>query len=392
MTIQQEVAAREEELIALRRWFHTHPEASCEEYHTAERIERELDSVGIEHRRVGETGVYGVIYGGQPGGGVIALRADIDALKIQDEKTEPYRSQTDGVMHACGHDAHTASLVEAAKILQSRRGGFAGQVRLFFQQGEEVGYGARVFLNEGLLDGAGRVFGVHMASEVPVGVVGVKAGPNNASVDHFTIRIHGAAAHVSTPQRGVDALYIASQLVVALQAVVTRRISPIDTVIIGIGVLRAGDTYNSVAKEAVLEGTVRVFTPELRAFVHEQVSNMAVQTAALYGGTADSEWEDYTSPLSNDPAVCGEVSELVRAYWGDKALMTDRPLSLGGDDFAEYLLRVPGVYAYVGSGSEKNPNTTMPHHCGLFDIDERALGVAASLYAGYAERWLQSQK
>ena len=226
--LREECQQLRDELIALRREFHRDPELGLHEYHTAARIERELDRCGIPHERVGETAVVGHLTGNGNGGGLVVLRTDIDALPIQETNDVPYRSQTPGMMHACGHDAHTTCLLGAAKVLSAHRADFGGEVRFLFQPAEEIGQGARPLIAAGMLDGAQRVFGLHTASDLPAGTVGVKPGANNAGVDHFIIRIHGKSAHVSTPQLGVDALYIASELVVALQSIVTRMTSPVE--------------------------------------------------------------------------------------------------------------------------------------------------------------------
>ncbi|MDD3336372.1 MAG: M20 family metallopeptidase [Eubacteriales bacterium] len=388
MTIYQEIVGEQAWLASLRRFFHAHPELSRQEYQTAEKIERELDEIGVPHRRVDDTGVYGEIigYGGE--GPTIVLRADIDALPIQEEAELPFRSQNPGVMHACGHDMHASTLMAAARVLARRRGQFGGTVRLFFQQAEEIGYGANRFVEAGLLDGAFRVFGIHSAPDLAVGTVGVKAGPNNASVDHFTIRIKGKAAHVSTPQLGADAAYIAAQIVVAAQGIVTRCTSPTDAVILGVGKISAGTAYNIVAEEAVLEGTTRLFTPELRTSVNARLERLAKSVAELYGGEATVEWVDYASPLVNSPDVCAEIGGRVTALFGTNALITDRALSCGGDDFAEFLLQVPGAYAYVGTAAPETAGSSGPAHNSRFTIDERALPIAATLYAECAWMWL----
>lgn len=371
-------------LISLRRDFHRYPELGLQEFRTARRIEEELDRFGIAHKRVGETGVLGILHGGGKGDRVIALRADIDALPIQETNEVEYRSQTVGVMHACGHDAHTTCLLGAAKILAENRSQFGGEVRLIFQPAEEICKGAKPFVEAGVLNGADRVFGLHTAPEVPAGIVGLKPGLNNASVDHFKITIHGKSSHVSMPQLGVDALYIASQLVVALQALVTRRTSPVEPVIIGVGKLNAGTTYNALAESAVLEGTTRTVTHETRRQIQEQVTKTAQSVADMYGGAAELEWADFAAPLINDSQACQEAAEVVERLWGSGRVMTDRALSLSGDNFAEYLLHVPGAYAYLGSGNSNLPGTLHPGHNGNFDIDEETLLLGAGLYAGYA--------
>ena len=390
MDFYQEAKELQSYLTALRREFHIHPCVSRQEFWTAERIEAELDAMGIsEHTRVDGSGVYAVFSGEGEGERTITLRADIDALPIQEVNTElPYCSQVPGAMHACGHDGHAAALLGAAKLLWAHKGEFGGEVRLFFQHAEEIGYGAKQFVKAGLLGPSGRVFGVHMAPDLKVGTVGVKPGPNNASVDHFTVKIQGKAAHVSTPQLGVDALYIASQIVVAAQALVTRRTSPVDPLIIGIGKLSAGTSYNIVAESALLEGTTRAFSPETRAQAKVELDRLCKDIAALYGGSAEVEWEDFAAPLVNPADICQEVAGVVTGLFGPDALVTDRPLSCGGDDFADFQAVVPGVYAFVGSSDPGKPDTCRALHNDRFDIDERALVVAAALHAQYAVDYL----
>ena len=383
MGIHPYIAQDREYLVSMRQYFHQNPELSMQEYETARRIEEELSAVGIPTQRVGETGVLGIIRGKKPGGKKIVLRADMDALPIQDSKTVPYASCKPGVMHACGHDAHTASLLGAARALKRLEDTFGGEVDLVFQPGEEYGKGAVIFLNSGLLEGAQRSFGVHMQSNLPVGQVAMSSGAENASVDHFTIRVQGKRAHISTPQLGVDALYAASQIVVALPQITTRLVSPTDPALIGVGVLRAGEGYNIVAQEAVIEGTVRCFSPETRALVSEKIEEVAVHTAAVLGATVQVEIESFTSALINDPVVYAETVPVVERVVGAGNLKA-KELSLGGDDMAEIIRKIPGVYAFVGSGSPEKPGSQAAHHTSEFDIHEDCLPIAASLYTEFA--------
>lgn len=222
MDVRKAAEAARDYLVSIRREFHQHPELSMQEFRTAQRIEEELDRLGIPHTRVGETGVLGTLRGEKEGGRAVVLRADIDALPIEETHECAYRSQNPGVMHACGHDAHAACLLGGAKILAEHRDAFGGEVRLVFQPAEEIGQGAKPFIAAGVLDGAERVFGLHTAHDLRSGTVGLKPGLNNAAVDHFRIEVHGKSTHVSTPHLGTDALYIASQIVVAVQGLVTR--------------------------------------------------------------------------------------------------------------------------------------------------------------------------
>ncbi len=377
-------------IISLRRWFHSHPELSMKEFETAKRIEKELNAIGILARRVGGTGVLGVLKGRKGPGRRVVLRADTDALPIQDEKTVPYASQCPGVMHACGHDAHTAALLGAARALKKLEDSLSGEIGFVFQPGEEYGKGAVLFLQDGALEGADRSFGVHMQSNLPVGQVAMNLGAENASVDHFTIRIHGRSAHVSTPELGADALYAAAQIVTALQGLVGRLKSPTDPALIGVGVLRAGEGYNIVAREAVIEGTVRCFSQETRAMINGKIADTARGVAALYNTTAEIETESFTRALINDARVYAETAPLVEKVVGRGNLVA-KELSLGGDDMAEIMAVVPGVYAFVGSGSEAVPGSRLAHHTPGFDIDERCLTIAASLYVESALFWLKQR-
>ena len=379
--ILSESAKDEDYIIALRRDFHAHPELSTKEYRTAETIEKELDKLGLAHKRVGGTGVYAEINGTAQGENrTIVLRADTDALPVTEEHDCPYKSKNPGVMHACGHDAHTASLIGAARFLARNRDLFSGTVRLTFQPGEEIGYGARIFVDEGYLDGAQRSVGIHLASRIDVGKVSIVPGPNNASVDWFRINVAGKGAHISTPQRGVDAAYIASSIVVGLQALVTKTTSPIDSVLIGVGKITAGTAYNVIASSAEIEGTVRVYDVDIRREMKKRITSLAQATAQAYGGSASIEWKDFTSPLINDPAVSNELQKSVGALIGEENILTTGEPSLGGDDFAEYILKVPGAYMYVGSGNKDIPETTLSHHDSHFDIDERCLLVGTRAY------------
>lgn len=376
----------QQRLTDLRRQFHEHPEVALQEHWTALRIEAELDSLGIPHERVGATGVLGTITGAGEGNGSIALRADIDALPVHETNDVPYRSINDGVMHACGHDAHITVLLGAATVLQGARDAFGGTVKLIFQPAEETGYGARDFVAAGVLDGVQRTFAMHAASDLPTGTLAVVEGLNFAAVDHFVITVNGKGAHVSRPNLGADALYIASSIVVGVQGLVARRTNPVEPVIIGIGKLHSGTTYNALAETAQLEGTTRTVTPETRERVRADVVALAEQTAGLFGAGVDVQWREVTPAVVNPADVTAEVTEVARRL--SPAVLTDRPYSLGGDNFAEFQQRVPGVYAYLGTGNPHVPNTQNSHHNGNFDLDEAALPLGAALYAEYALWWL----
>ena len=384
-TVQEQAQQLAVPLKELRRELHRHPELALHEYATAAVIERELDKMGVEHQRTGKTGVLGILRGSEPGN-MVALRADIDALPIQEESGAVYRSETDGVMHACGHDAHTACLLGAAKILAERRNTFSGEVRLMFQPAEETGGGAKDFIKAGTLHGVRRVFGLHVAPDLPVGTVGITPGLNNAAVDHFLIKVHGKSAHVAAPQLSADALYAISQIVVAIQGIVTRRMSPAEPVILGIGKLQAGTAYNAVAEYAELEGTTRTVSQQARLEVRERIDETVNHIAAVSGAEAETVWTGICSALVNTPEACEEARETARKL--GLSVIDNRPLSLSGDNFSEYLRQIPGCYAYLGTANPAFPDTLAGIHNSHFDLDESALPVGTALYAACALRWL----
>lgn len=380
----KDVEALKNYLIETRREFHQNPELSLKEFRTASRIEEELTKFGIKHSRVGETGVLGILKGDKPSDKVLLLRADIDALPINEVGDVEYISKNPGVMHACGHDAHTTCLLAAAKILSEKKSEIAGEVRFVFQPAEEIGKGTQPFIEANVLEGVDRVFGLHCAPDLPLGTVGLTPKLNNAAVDHFTISVKGVSSHVSLPHRGVDALYVASEIVVAVQALRTRLNSPLEPMIIGIGKFNAGTTYNALAANAVLEGTTRTISKESRAKIKTEINRCVKNIAEIYGATATVEWEGFTGPVINDPEVCEEVAVLVDETFGKGHVVKDREISLGGDNFADFIEEKKGAYAYLGTSSDTKPCTKLPLHSDSFDLDEEAMLKGTWLHVAYA--------
>ncbi|EOR28193.1 MULTISPECIES: amidohydrolase [Clostridium] len=383
MNIKDYVIKEKDYITSLRRYFHKHPEESLKEYNTAKKIEEELDKLNIPHKRVGATGVLGIIKGKNESNRILAIRADIDALKVPDSKDVEYKSQSNGYNHACGHDGHTASLLGTAKILKEKEKELNGEVRLIFQQAEEVGQGAKVFIKEGYLDGVEEILGAHVASHLEVGKVSVTSGPISASCDYFKITVKGKGGHVSAPHLSTDALYIASQIVVNLQSIVSRQTDPVDTVVVGVGLIRGGTTYNTVAEEIVLEGTTRSFTFESREKTNKSVEKIAKSIGEIYGAEVIVEFRDYASPLINDEKVSEEVAVIASDIVGKENVITNSPKRLGADDFAEFLIEVPGSYIHVGTKNLKNANTSVAHHNDLFDIDEEGLLIITNIEVDY---------
>ncbi len=386
MAIDPVVLQQKDYIVQMRRYFHAHPEVSLHEFKTAARIEEELDKIGLEHRRVGETGVYARLVGKKAAGGptrIVALRADMDALGMDDLKDCEYASQNKGFCHACGHDGHTATLLAAARILKSMENDFAGEVRFFFQQAEEIGQGARQFVSAGLLQGVDRIYGSHVTNTLPVGRVGTAPGPLNASCDFFRIEVKGRGAHVSMPHKGVDALYAAAQIVTSLQSIVARSTDPMQSVVLGIGKMTAGTQYNIVAEEAELEGTVRTFDPAVREFVNKRLTDIATSTAAMLGAEARVTIKSYSNPLINDAEAAAEVRDVAASIVDAENVDFAYPKSMMAEDFADYLPHCKGAFLYFGTHSEK-PGTDKPNHNGYFDIDEEGLLVACSMFVRYA--------
>ena len=376
-------------VVSLRRYFHKHPELSKNEFKTAETIEAELDKLGISHQRVDKTGVYAEIDGGKSGDRTIVLRADTDALPVTEEHECEYKSENNGVMHACGHDAHTASLIGAARVLLKNRDSWGGKIRLCFQQAEEVGYGGRQFVKSGLLNGADRSFGYHCKSGLPTGVILAKKGPVNASVDWFRITVHGKASHISRPHLGIDALKIASQIVLDIHKITDK--DPGGNLLIGIGKMVAGIAYNIIAETAVIEGTIRAFDEEKRKKAKESIEEISKSIALSKGATVTFEWRDNASVLSNDDKATEEVQKVAVELFGKDRLITSFNPAFDGDDMADFINAVPGTYVFIGTRNDSIPETGADHHNSHFDIDEDSLYTSVALTAAYAIDYLSGR-
>lgn len=388
-SIKEEVAKGVEDVIQLRRYFHQHPEPSLKEFETIKRIKEELTKLEIPFKPVGETGAIGTIEGKQGSGKTILLRADIDALELEDAKDVEYKSKYPGLHHACGHDGHTSALLGAAKILKEHQDKFSGTIKLAFQQAEEIGAGARQFVEAGFVEEVDEVFGLHLDSSVPVGKIVSTAGPANASCDIFKIKVYGKSAHAARPDQGVDALLAAAAITTELQSIVGREVSPLDHVVVGVGKLNAGSRYNIVAKDAELEGTVRTFSHETRAFVLGAVERIAKDIAQSHRCTVEFENYDAAAPLINDEEPAARGARLAAEIVGEDNVITDHPKSLGADDFADFLAEAPGVYARVGTRNLEDKETWYGHHHENFDIDERGLAYATEIHVRYALDFLK---
>lgn len=391
VNIDEDVFALKDKIIEYRRHFHKNPEASLKEYKTAKYIQDVLTENGIDFVKVGETGTLATIKGNKGEGKTILLRGDIDALELYDKKDKEYTSENEGLCHACGHDAHASTLLSAAIILNKRRDDFSGTVKLAFQQAEEIGAGARQFVQSGHLDDVDFVYGTHVSSDIQVGKLAIAEGPQSASCDIFTIKVHGLGAHAATPHLGHDAVVATSNIVVALQNIISRQISPAEDGLISIGKIESGTRYNVIASEGLIQGTVRAFSHETRADILDRVEKIARLTAEIHGCSIEFENYDAAAPLINESEKTMYTQNVLSNVVGEENIITEREKSFGAEDFADFLAVVPGTFVRVGSGSDQNPESKSPHHNNYFDIDERCLVVETQSYVEIAVRFLSEE-
>lgn len=371
--------------IDMRREFHMHPELSMREEKTAKRIMEELTEMGIPCVSIAGTGVLGTIKGKNPGK-TIALRADIDALEITEKNEVPYKSQNEGVMHACGHDSHAAMLLGAAKVLNDIKDKLNGTVKLMFQPGEEVAQGAKRMIEDGALDGVDEVFGMHVMGNLPTGKIAIGSGARMASCDMFKIIVKGKGGHGSMPHLGIDAVLAASAVVMNLQSIASREISPMDTVVVSVGKFISGTRFNIIADEAVLEGTTRCFSYEVRENLPVMMERIIKSTAGTFRAEAELEYNFLTAPTINDEISTERARKSIEKIMSKDAIM-EMPKVAGSEDFSEYLAKVPGTFAIVGTASEEKDTCYVNHHA-KFNIDEDMLEHGVALHAQYAVDFL----
>ncbi|MBI65981.1 MAG: peptidase M20 [Candidatus Marinimicrobia bacterium] len=364
-------------IIGWRRDFHQFPELSFQEYRTADVIADELRSMGLEPKvKVGKTGVTADLKFDD--GPIIGLRADMDALPIQETSGLPFSSKNDGVMHACGHDGHMAMLLGAAKVLTQKDDQYNGTVRFIFQPAEEGQGGARYMIEDGCLDGIDEIYGIHIWNYQPVGEVGVKDGPVLAAADMFDIKIKGIGGHGAAPQGTVDCVIIASHLVQALQTIVSRNTNPLESTVISIGKINGGHNFNIIADEVSLSGTARAYTEENRSLIKTRMKEIIQGVEKTYNAQITFDYKDGYPPTINHTEPTKKVLKAAKQVVGTKAGMPY--LSMGGEDFAYYLQKKPGCFFFVGSAPNKKELFETPHHCSHFTMDERALLVGPSIY------------
>ena len=380
--IREEIKNIKDEIYAIRRHFHRYPELSFKEFNTAETISQHLDKFGIAHKKgVGKTGIVGEINFGP--GPIIALRADMDALPIQEENNLDYKSLNDGVMHACGHDGHMAILLGAANALSKNSKLKKGTVRFIFQPAEEGLGGAKYMIEDGCLDKVDEIYGLHLWNYQLYGEVGIKNGPVMASADLFDIEVSGKGGHGATPQGTVDAIVVASNLVTMLQTIVSRNTNPLESTVLSIGKIKGGHNFNIISDKVHMSGTTRAYTEENRTMIKQRMKEVIEGVSKSFGADIKLNYKDGYPPTVNH---ISQVEKVLEAASSVVASGAKNPyLSMGGEDFSYYLQNKPGCFFFVGSAPNENEILSTPHHCSHFDIDERALLIGASVYVNLIE-------
>lgn len=368
--------------IKMRRYFHQHPEVSCEEYNTSKVIKEELDKIGVSWEPCGlETGVLATIKGSHPGK-TILLRGDFDALTVPEGTGLPYASQNPGVMHACGHDCHVSMMLTAAHILNDIKDELHGTVKLAFQPAEETADGAKSMVELGAMKDVDGCFAIHVWSDVPSGHISCDAGPRMASADLFKIDVVGKGGHGASPHQCVDASVVSSAIVNNLQTIVSREIAPVDPAVVTVGVMDVGTRWNVVAEKGHLEGTSRCFSTEVWKEMPNVIERVAKNTAEAFRATAEVENIQLVPPIENDDHISHIVRESARKVIGDDAPVTCPP-TMGGEDFAFFMQEAPGAVALLGVGNEQC-GAVWPQHSRKYCVDEAALIKGAILYAQVA--------
>ena len=392
--IRAEIQALQPQLIEWRRRLHQLPELGFKEQITAEFITQKLQEWGIEHQTgIANTGIIAIIKGKrqdtefikEP---VLAIRADMDALPIQEENEVPYRSQHDGVMHACGHDGHTAIALATAYYLSQHCDTFTGTVKIIFQPAEEGPGGAQSMIAAGVLKNpdVDAIIGLHLWNNLPLGTVGVRSGALMAAVECWRCTILGKGGHGAMPHQTIDSIVVAAQVINALQTIVARNVDPLESAVVTVGELHAGTAQNVIADTARLSGTVRYFNPALSELIPQRLEQIIAGICQSHGASYDLEYWRLYPPVINNP----DIAELVRSV---AAEVIETPIgiipecqTMGGEDMSFFLQEVPGCYFFLGSAN-LTKNLAYPHHHPRFDFDETALGMGVEIFVRCVEKF-----
>ena len=382
MNIYPEILKIKKTIINTRRDFHKHPELSFKEKRTSKIVAKKLESFGIHVKRnIGKTGVVGILKGDNKGK-TIALRADMDALPIQETGNLPYKSVNDGVMHACGHDAHTAMLLGSAEVLSQMQNKINGEIHFIFQPAEEGYGGAKYMINDGAIDNVDEIYGMHVWNYQKSGTVGVQSGPVMAAADMFTIDIKGIGGHGATPQGTIDCIVVASQLIQALQTIVSRNTNPLESTVVTVGQINGGYNFNIIADQIILKGTSRAYTEKNRLLIKTRMKEIISGISKTYGAKIKLIYKDGYPPVINNAYITSNVEKIAKKIVGNKVI---KPyLSMGGEDFSYFANKIPGCFFFLGTMPENYPEMSIPQHCSHFNINEESMLIGSSIFVGLA--------
>lgn len=378
-------------IVEWRRDFHQHPEVGLKEFNTAQKVEKILQGLGLETKMlVNGTGVRGYLKGPKPGK-TIALRADMDALPLQEETDVPYKSQNPGIMHACGHDAHTSMLLAAATILTQWKNRLPGNVVFIFQPAEEIGDGARAMVEEGVLEGVDSILGIHVYSALAGGTLAYTPGPVLAAGDFFDVKILGKGGHGGLPQMAVDPIAIAANAITALQTIVSREVDPLESAVISICKMEAGKgAYNVIPDSATFGGTIRSHKPELREFLPKRIEEFLEGITSAMRAKYEFNLMSKFPPTINDVEMTMFVANLAKDLLGADKVTQMKPM-MGSEDFSYYLQKIPGTLVWLGV-ENKEKGIIYPQHHPKYEVDEDVLPLGTALHVAVTMEYLQKNQ
>ena len=389
--IRPAIQALQGDIVEWRRHLHQYPELGFKEEKTASFIAEKLTAWGIDHETgIAKTGIVALIEGSSPGP-TLAIRADIDALPVQEQNEVPYRSKHDGKMHACGHDGHTAIALATARYL-SQNNDFPGRVKIIFQPAEEGPGGAKPMVEAGVLKNpdVDAIIGLHLWNNLPLGTVGVRSGPLMAAVELFDCVIQGKGGHGAMPHQTVDSILVASQIVTALQTIVARNVDPIDSAVVTVGSLHAGSTHNVIANKATFTGTTRYFDRKYEGVIRDRIEAIIKGCCDMQGATYSLNYWSLYPPTVNNPAMADLVRSVAEHVLETPAGVVPECQTMGGEDMSFFLQEVPGCYFFLGSAN-LNKGLSFPHHHPRFDFDETALGMGVEIFVRCVEKFSHSE-
>jgi amidohydrolase len=386
--IRAAIQTLQPQIVGWRRRLHQKPELGFQEFLTAEFVTQKLQEWGIEHETgIAKTGIVATIRGSRPGK-VFAIRADMDALPIQEQNAVPYKSQHDGIMHACGHDGHTAIALGTAYYLSQHRDDFAGIVKIIFQPAEEGLGGAEPMVAAGVLKNpdVDAIIGLHLWNQLPLGTVGVRTGALMAAVECFDCVIQGKGGHGAIPQQTVDSVVVGAQVVNALQAIVARNVNPIDSAVVTVGEFHAGTAHNVIADSAKIGGTVRYFNPLYKGYFGKRMEQVIKGVCESQGATYDLHYWELYPPVINDGAIADLVRSVAEDVVESAIGVVPECQTMGGEDMSFFLQEVPGCYFFLGSANAAK-GLAYPHHHPRFDFDETALSMGVEIFVRCVEKF-----